>query len=130
MITPDRVAVSEDRVASLVAPGEKGYLGVLANRAPLITELGIGKLTFRRNDATTETIAVSGGYLEVAEHVVTVLADCAEIACEIDVERAENALQRARERLASPSRDIDVDRARLAAIRAINRLRVAGRGDN
>lgn len=127
LITPNRVALSEQRAVSVVAPGAEGYLGVLADHAPLITELGIGGLGLRRADETTEAIAVSGGFMEVLDNTVTVLAECAELASEIDVQRAEEALRRARERLASPTPDVDVDRARLAAARAENRLRVAGK---
>lgn len=127
LITPDRVALSDDRVVSLVAPGVMGYIGILANHAALATELGIGELDIRRADGSVEAVAVAGGFMEVFENTVTVLADCAELACEIDVERAEEALHRAEERLASHAPEVDIDRAHLALARAMNRLRVARR---
>lgn len=120
--------MTEDQVVSLVAPGAEGYLGVLANHSALMTALAVGELDIRRADGTTEAIAVSGGFMEVFENRVTVLADCAELACEIDVERAEAALHRAENLLASHAPEVDVDRAQLALARAVNRLRVARRG--
>ena len=127
VITPDRVVLSDGHVVSVVAPGVEGYLGVLANHAPLMTELTLGELDLRRADGTSESMAINDGFMEVHENTCTVLTDTAELRGEIDVERAEQALKRAEERIASPTPDVDLDRARVALVRAINRLRVAQR---
>ena len=79
VITPDRVVLSDRGVVSVTAPGSEGYLGVLANHAPLMTELAIGELDFRRADGTEESMAVAGGVMEVHENKVTVLAEIAEL---------------------------------------------------
>lgn len=123
VITPDRVVLSDDQIVSVVAPGSEGYLGMLANHAPLMTELKIGKLDFRRADGSTGAMAISGGFLEVFENKVSVLAESAELADEIDVDRAEQSKKRAEERLAA--REVDAARAQASLHRAVNRLNVA-----
>ncbi len=127
VITPDRVVVSDSNTVSVVAPARNGYVGVLANHAPLVTELGIGELDFRRADGSADYVAVAGGFMEVYENKVTVLAESAEVGREIDLERAEAALKRAEERISAHTSEIDADRARIALMRAINRLNVARR---
>ena len=127
VITPDRVVYSNDQVASVVAPGVEGYLGVLANRAPIVTRLDIGAVDFRRADGDWDYIAVGGGFMEVFENQVTILADSAELVEEIDVERAERARDRATQRLTSRTPEVDVERAQAALKRALTRLQVAGR---
>ena len=111
VITPDRVVLSEN-VVSVVAPGALGYLGVLANHAPVMTELTVGHLDFERADQSSDVMAVSGGFMEVLHNKVTVLADTAELKNEIDRDRAENCRRRAEERLAAAGEEIDFDRAR------------------
>jgi len=123
IVTPDRALLSEE-VVSIIAPGVEGYLGVLANHAPLVTELNVGVLRIRYPDDTEENVAVSGGFMEVANNRVLVLADAAERPRDIDIQRAKEALLRARRRLQDPT--MDRERARAALERAINRLRVAG----
>lgn len=125
VITPDRIVLSDPEVVSVVAPGSEGYLGMLANHAPLMTELKIGKLDFRKHDGASDRMAISGGFLEVFENKVSVLAESAELAGEIDVERAEKAVKRAEERLAALGPDVDAARAQAALHRAMNRLNVA-----
>jgi len=127
VITPDRVVLSERDVASVVAPGTVGYLGVLANHAPLMTSLSVGHIDIRRVDGSLDEMAVSGGFMEVFENTVTVLAETAELQSEIDLERAEQALHRAQERISSHTPDVDFDRAQAALKRALNRLHVAQR---
>ena len=127
VITPDRVVLSDSEIVSVVAPGSQGYFGVMANHAPMMTELKIGKLDFRRADSTSGAMAISGGFLEVFEDKVSVLAESAELAHEIDIDRAEQAKKRAQERLAEAGPDVDATRAEAALLRAINRLQVAGR---
>jgi F-type H+-transporting ATPase subunit epsilon len=130
VVTPDRVVLSED-VVSLVAPGVEGYLGVLPRHAPLVTELGTGTLTYRPSSGREATLAVSGGFMEVARDRTTVLADAAERPEEIDTERAARARERARAALhALEERYNEVQAAEAAAAlaRAENRLKLAGRG--
>ncbi len=123
VVTPDRQLLSEE-VVSVVAPGVEGYLGVLANHAPLVTELRVGILRVRYPDDTEEQIAISGGFMEVADNRVLVLADSAERPQDIDIHRAREALIRARQMLQDPT--VDRERARRALERAVNRLRAAG----
>ncbi len=125
VVTPDRVVLSDEEIVSVTAPGSEGYFGMLANHAPMMTQLKIGKLEYRRADDSTGSMAISGGFLEVFENAVTVLAESAELAEEIDVDRAEEAKARAEERIAAHAEDVDFDRAQAALQRAINRIRVA-----
>jgi F-type H+-transporting ATPase subunit epsilon len=115
-------------VSGLVAPGTLGYLGVRPGHAPLMTGLTHGIVTLRR-PAEDLYAAITGGVMEVLDNHVTILADIAEMAEQIDVERARRAMKRAQERLTGtfegkPLAQIDVDRAEAALLRAINRLRV------
>jgi len=128
VVTPDRVVLSEE-VNSLVAPGAEGYLGVLPHHAPLVTELGVGTLTYRAVSGFSGALAVSGGFMEVGRERTTVLADAAERAEDIDVDRARRARDQARERLRALSDQADPEEraeAQAALERATNRLRVAG----
>ena len=125
VITPDRMVLSDRHIVSVSVPGIEGYLGILANHAPMMTEMAIGRLDLRRADGTSDEMAISDGFVEIFENKVTVLAESAELAKEIDVERAEQSVQRAEERLSSGESDIDLDRAKMALMRAINRINVA-----
>ena len=126
IVTPDRVVISDDEVVSLIAPGVEGYLGILANHAPLMTELAVGEITMRRSSGEELHFASSQGFMEVADNKVTILSDSVEKAQEIDVERARQSLSRAQERLSFSSKEgIDFARAEAAMKRALNRLRVA-----
>ncbi len=129
VITPDRMVLSETETTSVVLPGSLGYLGVLANHAPLMTELTTGKLDFHRADGSADGMAVSGGFIEVFDNVVTVLAENAELAGEIDLERAEKAVDRARQRIAAHDPSLDFDRAAIALKKALNRLGVPRHGN-
>jgi F-type H+-transporting ATPase subunit epsilon len=125
VVTPER-KVYEGTIVSLRAPGGSGYLGVLANHAPLVTTLVPGKLTVREEGGAERVFAVSGGFLEVADNVAVLLADSAESPDEIDRARAEAARERAKDRLSKGDRDLDRVRAEAALARAMNRLRIAG----
>jgi F-type H+-transporting ATPase subunit epsilon len=127
VITPDRVVFSDESIVSVVAPGVEGYIGALANRAPLMTALDVGELDFRRADGTSDSMAVFGGFLEIHENTVTVLAETAEMSEEIDLDRAQRSLERAKERKAHPQTEIDLKRAEMSLKRAIMRIRVAER---
>jgi len=122
ILTRERETLSEP-IISLVAPGADGYLGVRAGHAPLITELVVGKLRVSYQDGSQDVVPVSGGFLEVRPEETTILAETAERADEIDIERAKEAAERARRRLAEKGTgEQDVARARRALMRALNRL--------
>ena len=122
IVTPERSLVSED-VDELQIPGANGYLGVLPGHAPLFTELKVGELSYRKGSTWT-SLAVAWGFAEVLPDQVLVLAETAERASEIDLERATRSKERAEDRLRKGS-DIDYDRARIALERIIIRIQVA-----
>lgn len=125
IITAERVVYKDD-VNMVVAPGSEGRLGILPRHAALMTTLGIGELRMKKgNDEVS--IAVSGGYLEVLNNKVTILADSAEHAEEIDLARAEEARKRAQERIKARSSDIDMERALTSMRRAEVRIKIAQR---
>jgi len=125
VVTPERQLLQETTVAVEI-PGLDGQLGILPGHAPLITELGIGELTFRKvNAAQSALFCIIRGFAEVLPDRVTVLAETAERAEEIDLSRAEAALERARKRLASNDTTVDWDRATIALQRALIRIQVA-----
>jgi F-type H+-transporting ATPase subunit epsilon len=130
VVSPERVVLSDSQVVSVVLPGIEGYLGVMANHAPLMTEIDVGEVDFRRADSTEDSIAVAGGFVEVYENTVTILVTSGELREEVDVQRAEAAKERAQQRLNASSTDIDFERASAALKRALNRLRVADRSKN
>ncbi len=124
IVTAERIVYSEE-VDGVVAPGVEGQLGVLPHHAPLMTILQAGELVVRKG-GEEETMAISGGFLEVRPDHVIVLADQAERAEEIDAARAEAARKRAEERLKDRKADgLDATRAEAALRRAIVRLSVA-----
>ena len=125
IVTPDRLIVRED-VDELQAPGADGYLGVLPGHTPLLATLKVGELWYRVGQEQ-HYLAIAGGFIEVLPDRVTVLAQIAERAQEIDVARAEAARKRAEERLARPSGDLDFERARVAMMKSLIRLQVASR---
>src|SRR5205085_1063955 len=105
VVTPERQLLREP-VSETTLPGADGCLGILPGHAPLITELGIGELTYRRKGATEAGhLAIISGFAEVLGDRVTVLAETAERPEEIDVARAEEAKKRAEQRLASATSD-------------------------
>jgi F-type H+-transporting ATPase subunit epsilon len=126
LLTPEKTVLSAE-VVSLIAPGSQGFLGVLANHAPLITALAPGPLTLRHPDGREQIVSVSGGFMEVSRNRAVVLADAVERPEEIDVERARAAAGRARQRLKQSAPELDVPRAEAALRRALNRMRVADR---
>lgn len=126
IVTPEET-VFDETVTSIIVPGAKGYLGVMAHHAPLISPLVPGKLSITLQNGTELVMAVSGGFIEVANNRATILADATEMADEIDKKRALDAMERAKNRLheaAHGDRSWDIERATLAYHRAKNRLRV------
>jgi F-type H+-transporting ATPase subunit epsilon len=125
IVTPEHQLLRE-RVVEVVMPGAEGELGILPGHAPLITELGIGELTFRGSGPNASgVLAIIHGFAEVLGDRVTVLAETAERAAEIDLARAEAAKARAEQRLASNDPNIELDRAAIALQRALIRIQVA-----
>lgn len=126
LATPIRLVVAEE-VDEAVVPGSEGYFGVLPGHAAFLTTLGIGELAYRQA-GRERYLAVSGGFAEVGNDKVIVLADTAERPDEIDRERAERARQRAEQRLSGRTQEeIDFTRAAAALARALLRLQVAWR---
>ena len=127
VVTPERHVLAET-VQWIEMPGKEGYLGILPGHAPLITELGIGVLTYRRG-SDTRYLTVVQGYAEVLPDRVIVLAELSERAEEIDVPRTQAALDRAKSEIASAgSKDEDYQRASFALQRALVRLQAASKG--
>jgi len=123
IVTPTRLLV-KDAAEEAQIPGASGYLGILPGHAPLITELGVGVITYRASGAA-HTLSVAWGFAEVLPGKVTILAEAAERPQEIDVERAQKAKDRAEERLKSNDPQVDYTRAEDALQRAETRLNVA-----
>ncbi len=125
VVTPERELLRET-VVEVTIPGLEGELGILPGHAPLMTEPGIGELSYR-TAMTSHPIATSvvRGFAEVLPERVTVLAETAERAEEIDSARAEAALARAEKRLASNDTNLDWDRATVALQRALIRIQIA-----
>ncbi len=109
---------------SFSAPGEEGGFQVLYNHAPLLSAIVVGEVKIQESDGKLARYATSGGFVEVLSNHVVLLAETAESSEEIDVRRAEEAKRRAEERLHEPAPDLDIQRARLALARALNRLRI------
>ena len=126
VVTAEREIYADD-VNEVLAPGAWGQLGILPQHAPLITSLSAGELTIRKQNEEDLHIAIQGGFMEVRENKVTVLADTAERADEIDTARAEAARDRAEELLKESVSEEDFERARAALRRAGLRLTVAKR---
>jgi len=127
VVTPERHVLAES-VQGVEIPGKEGYLGVLPGHAPLITELGIGILSYRKADET-RYLTVIHGYAEVLPGRVIVLAEVSERAEEIDVARTRAARERAEAALArAAAGDSDWQRASFALQRALVRLQAASRG--
>lgn len=112
-------------IVSLVAPGIEGSLGIMANHAPLMAELTIGEVWMQDADGKEIRLAISGGFMEVNANAVSILADTAEKAQEIDIARAEEARKRAEKRLRTREMGIDQARAEASLKRALVRLHVA-----
>jgi F-type H+-transporting ATPase subunit epsilon len=127
IVTPERQLLRET-VVEVTLPGGDGYLGILPGHAPLITELGIGELTYRSKTASEPGhLAIISGFAEVPGDRVNCRAGTADRPEEIDVARAEEAKKRAEQRLAAASSDPDVDwsRAAIALQRSLIRIQVA-----
>lgn len=125
VVTPERTVLTTE-AASVIVPAMDGFLGIQYNHAPLVAGLRPGVLLYGEPNQEKERVAVSGGFVEVSDNRVTVLADTAEKAEEIDVARALAAKERAERRLRNYAAEIDHVRAENALKRALARLRAAG----
>jgi F-type H+-transporting ATPase subunit epsilon len=128
IVTPDRALVREE-VDEVVVPGSEGEFGILPGHTPLLATLKVGELWYRQGQEK-HYLALAFGFVEVRPDRVTVLAQIAERAQDIDVSRAERAKQRAEERLATtpnPQIAMDFERARVAMMKSLIRLQVATR---
>jgi F-type H+-transporting ATPase subunit epsilon len=125
VVTPER-QLSQETVVEVTIPGLDGAFGILPGHAPMITELGIGELSYHTTTSSQPILlSVVSGFAEVLPDRVTLLAETAERAEEIDLERAVAAKARAEKRLASNDTNIDWDRAVVALQRALIRIQVA-----
>ena len=125
IVTPEKKVFSDD-ISFLIAPGAEGELGILPMHAALITPLKPGLLRFDHEENRI-VMTVSGGFMEVRDNRITVLATAVERLEEINAERAEQAKMRAEQRLANKTPELDVVRAEAALLRANNRLKALGR---
>jgi F-type H+-transporting ATPase subunit epsilon len=130
IVTPERQLLRQT-VVEVTLPGAEGQLGVLPAHAALITEMGIGELSYQAKDSSESVpVAVISGFAEVLGDRVTVLAETAERPEEIDISRAEEAKKRAEQRLAAAASDPNIDwgRAAVALQRSLIRIQVARKG--
>jgi F-type H+-transporting ATPase subunit epsilon len=118
--TPERMLVRE-QVTEVQLPGKDGYMGILPGHAPLLSQMGIGYLSYMAG-GKKRYLSVHGGFVEVLSDHVRVLAELAERADEIDVERARRAMQRAQEEMMNPALGVDPGAALEAMARAQARL--------
>jgi F-type H+-transporting ATPase subunit epsilon len=125
IVTPERLAYSEE-VDSVQLPGVEGELGVLPHHAPLVSMLGVGELRIRKGGAE-ESFAIVGGFLQVRPDKVVVMAETADMASEIDLEKAQQARREAEQALEGRVEAVDLSAARAALQQALLRIRVAER---
>jgi len=123
IVTPERL-VEKNTVSEVQIPGKDGYLGILPGHAPLITELCVGEIRYR-GEGTEYRLAVAWGFAEVLPTKVTILAETAERANEIDLARAQKAKQAAEQRLQAADEEDETDKALNQLARAETRIAVA-----
>jgi F-type H+-transporting ATPase subunit epsilon len=127
--TPQRLLAREKAIRAQI-PAKNGYIGVLPDHAPLISELGIGAMTFTTPDDHRFSLAVVGGFLEIHNNVVRVLTDVAEKAQEIDVAQAEKDLKHAQDEMINPALGIDIAAALIAVRHAQAKIDAARKAAN
>jgi F-type H+-transporting ATPase subunit epsilon len=123
VVTPKGIRFSGEAV-SCTAPGINGEFQVLKDHAPLVAQLTVGEIKIDEK-GNIRWMATSGGFLEVKDNIISIIAETAEWAEDIELERAHDAEKRARDRLHAHDEDIDVSRAEMALARALNRIKVA-----
>src|SRR5438552_1595052 len=122
IVTPERSVVRE-QVDEVQIPGADGYFGVLPSHAPLFSELKVGEVSYRQGDRWF-FLSVAWGFVEVLPNQVRILAETAERAHEIDLDRATRAKQRAEQRITKGGEDVDYQRALIALERALIRIQI------
>ena len=125
LVTPDR-AIARETVDEVQIPGSEGNLGILPGHTPLLTTLQVGELWFRQGDEKYYVL-VAFGFAEILPDRVTILAQIAERAEDIDVSRAREAERRSRQRLDSAAANMDFERARISLMKSLIRLQVAAK---
>lgn len=120
IVTPDKVVLTQD-VEYVGVPGIQGQFGVLANHIPFLSALAIGSLYYKL-EGRTRFVFISGGFAEVSPDAVTILAETAEKAEEIDISRAQKAKERAEQRLRQAKDNIEFARAQQELMRALHRM--------
>ena len=126
IVTPARTVYS-GAVQSFTAPGVMGSFQVLFNHAPLLSSVGIGEVKITETSGAQLHLATGGGFVEVKENKVILLAESAESAGEIDIARAEKSKERAEERLVKHYKFIDIPRAQASLARSLNRIKIAAK---
>jgi F-type H+-transporting ATPase subunit epsilon len=124
IVTPDKLLVNE-QVDELQIPGSEGYFGVLPGHTPMLASLAVGEMWYRKGQETTY-LSLAYGFCEVLPDRVTILAQLAERAEDIDIARAEQAKKRAEERLAQANPE-EYEAARVALVKSLARLQVSAR---
>ena len=123
VLTPERNIFGDD-VQSLTANGSDGHFGILPKHAPMLSSLDIGALIVTDKNGNPNNFALNGGFLEVINNEVTILAETAEHADDIDASRAKSAKERAQQRIDQKSAETDLKRAEIALNKAITRLKI------
>jgi len=124
IVTPSKTAYEGD-VKSITIPGTLGNFQVLYNHAPLMSSFEVGHIKIENEQGDKNVYATSGGTVEVLDNKVTVLAETFETPEEIDTQRAEESMKRAKKRIAKETdEDVEILRAEMALLRAINRLKL------
>ena len=123
IVTPDG-PVYDSEISMVIAKTTAGEIGVLAGHIPMVAPLAIGAVKLKKEDGSTEVVAVSGGFVEVRPEKISILAPSAEVAGSIDLARAKEALTRAEQRIQKKQDNIDFQRAELSLKRALNRINV------
>ncbi|MGM7634728.1 F0F1 ATP synthase subunit epsilon [Bacillus sp. Hm123] len=123
IVTPDGPAYESD-VEMVSAKAQSGELGILPGHIPMVAPLQIGAVRLNKGAGKPDLVAISGGFLEVRPDQVTILAQAAELAKNIDIARAKEAKMRAERLLGEKKENIDFKRAELALQRAMNRIEI------
>lgn len=127
IVTPEKVVYRGD-VEMVIAPGTDGELGILPLHSPLITTLKVGELRLKHDSDKWDYVAIDGGYMEVNEDRITVLADAAELSSKMDIERLRRQKEEIEARLASlKEKNDDFFQAAKELEQVANRIRVAER---
>jgi len=127
--TPERLLAREKVIRSQI-PAMDGYIGVLPDHAALLSQLGIGALTYTTPEDHRFSIAICGGFLEIKDNVVRVLTDVAEKGQEIDVSKAEKDLKHAQDSMVNPALGVDIASALIAIRHAQARIDAARKAMN